>query len=73
MLSFGRSYVGEIIESSGGSRHLSIILLKNFHLFKIAESVINFCLKKFLTNNFKQVEVFQWNGGPHHLSTMWIL
>ena len=37
----------EIIESSGGLRHLSIILLKNFNLFKIAESVINFYLKKF--------------------------
>ena len=58
MLSFDWSYVGEIIEFSGGPRHLSTIPLKNFHLFKIAESVINFCLKKFLTNNFKQVEVF---------------
>ena len=38
---------GEIIESSGGSRYLSTITLKNFHLFKIAEPVINFCLKKF--------------------------
>ena len=38
---------GEIIESSGGPRHLSTISLKNFYLFKIAESVINFCLKKF--------------------------
>ena len=39
--------LGEIIESFGGPCHLSIILLKNFHLFKIAESVINLCLKKF--------------------------
>ena len=38
--------LGEIIEISGGPRHLSTIPLKNFHLFKIAESVINFCLKK---------------------------
>ena len=38
--------IGEIIESSGGPRYLSTILLKNFYLFKIAESVINFCLKK---------------------------
>ena len=37
---------GEIIESSSGPRHLSTIPLKNFHLFKIAESLINFCLKK---------------------------
>ena len=37
---------GEIIEFFGGTRHLSTILLKNFHLFKIVESVINFCLKK---------------------------
>ena len=48
----------EIIESSGESRHLSTIPLKNFHLFKIAESIINFYLKNFLTNNFKHVEVF---------------
>ena len=38
--------VGEIIESSSESRHLSIIPLKHFHVFKIAESVINFRLKK---------------------------
>ena len=36
----------EIIESSGGPRHLSTISLKNLHLFKIAESVINLYLKK---------------------------
>ena len=34
----------EIIESSGGPRHLSTIPLKN--LFKIAESIINFYFKK---------------------------
>ena len=39
--------LGEIIESFGRPCHLSTILLKNFHLFKIAESVINLCLKKF--------------------------
>ena len=39
--------VGEIIEISSGPRHLSTILLKNFHLFKIAKSVINFRLKNF--------------------------
>ena len=37
----------EIIEFFGGSRHWSTIPLKNFYLFKIVESVINFCLKKF--------------------------
>ena len=36
----------EIIESFGGPRYLSTIPLKNFHLFKIVELVINFCLKK---------------------------
>ena len=36
----------EIIEYSGETCHLSIIPLKNFHLFKIAESVINFYFKK---------------------------
>ena len=41
----------------GGSRHLSISV-KNFHLFKIAESVFSFYLK---LHNFKQVEVFYWN------------
>lgn len=30
----------------GGPRHLFTISLKDSHLFKIAESVINFCLKK---------------------------
>ena len=40
------SDIEEIIESSDGSRHLFIIPLKNFHLFKIVESVINFNLKK---------------------------
>ena len=39
--------IREIIDSSSGPRHLSTILLKNFDLFKIAESVINFCLKFF--------------------------
>ena len=38
---------GEIIESSSEPRHLSIISLKKFYFFKIAESVINFCLKFF--------------------------
>ena len=38
--------LGEIIESSGRPRHLSIIPLKNFHLFKIVELVINFYFKK---------------------------
>ena len=40
------STIGEIIQSSDGPRHLSTILLKNFYLFKIAESVISFYLKK---------------------------
>ena len=38
---------GEIIKSFGGPRYLFTIPLKNFHLFKIAKSVINLCLKKF--------------------------
>ena len=50
---------GEIIECSDRPHHLSTIPLKNFHLFKIAELIINFYLKKKnLTKNFKQVEVF---------------
>ena len=55
---FFHAYGGEIIGFSDGPRHLSKILLKNFHLFKIDELVINFCLNFFLINNFKQVEVF---------------
>ena len=39
--------MGEIIQSSSGLRHLFIIPLKDFHLFKIAESIISFCLKFF--------------------------
>ena len=39
--------IREIILYSGGPHHLSIISLKNFHLFKITESVINFYLKYF--------------------------
>ena len=37
----------EVIQSSGGSRHLSTIPLKDSHLFKITESVISLCFKKF--------------------------
>ena len=40
-------YFDEKLYSSRGElRHLSIILLKNFHLFKIVKSVINFWLKQ---------------------------
>ena len=39
----------------GGLRHLSIILVKDFHLFKISELVFSFYLK---LHNFKQVGVF---------------
>ena len=42
-----RLIFGEIIESSSRLRHLFTIPLKIFYLFKIAESVINFYLKKF--------------------------
>ena len=35
--------------------HLSTILVKHFHLFKITESVFSFCLK---LHNFKQMKVF---------------
>ena len=51
----------------GGPWHLSTIPIKDSYIFKIAESVFSFYLKFY---NFKQVEVFYWNGGPHHLSTM---
>ena len=40
-----KSPKGEIIQSSSRPHHLSIILLKDFHLFKIIELVISFCLK----------------------------
>jgi len=51
----------------GGPRHLSLILVKDSYLFKITESVFSVYLK---LHNFKQVEVFYWNSGPHHLSTI---
>ena len=51
----------------GGPHHLFTILVKDSHIFKITESVFSFYLK---LHNFKQVEVFYWNGGSHHLSTM---
>ena len=38
--------IREIIECSDRPHHLSIIPLKNFHLFKIAELIINFYFKK---------------------------
>ena len=37
----------EIIRSSSEPRYLSTIPLKNSHLFKIAKSIISFCLKNF--------------------------
>ena len=40
------SFLGEIIQSFGGPRHLSTIPLKDSYLFKIVELVISFCLKK---------------------------
>ena len=40
-------YFDEKLYSSRGElRHLSTILLKNFHLFKIIKSAINFWLKQ---------------------------
>ena len=44
----------------------SIILVKDFYLFKITESVFSFYLKLY---NFKQMRVFYQNSGPHHLSS----
>ena len=38
--------MGEIIQYSDEPRHLLTIPLKDRHLFKIAESLINFRLKK---------------------------
>ena len=51
----------------GELHHLSTIPVKDSNLFKIVESVFSFYLK---LHNFKQVEIFYGNGGPHHLSTM---
>ena len=42
-----RPTMREIIESSSGPRYLSTIPLKNFNLFEIVKSIINFYLKKF--------------------------
>ena len=41
-----KSNLGEIIQFSSGSLHLSTILLKDSHLFKIIELVISFCFNK---------------------------
>ena len=46
---------GKLYNSHGESCHLSIIPVKDSHLFKIVESVFSFYLK---LHNFKQVRVF---------------
>ena len=43
----------------GGPRHLSTIPVKDFHLFKIAESVFSFYLK---LHNFKQMKVKKFDN-----------
>ena len=46
----GRGHlIKKLYHSYGGLRYLSTILLKDFHLFKIAESVISFCFNFFLS------------------------
>ena len=45
----------EIIQYSGGSCHLSTILLKNSHLFKIAKLVISFCFKIFFNSTILNI------------------
>ena len=50
---FSVSLAWEIIQSFNGLRHLSTILLKDSHLFKISKSVISFCFKQILTQLFK--------------------
>ena len=42
-------FFDKLYSSHGGLCHLSIISLKNSHLFKNAKSVISLCLKKILT------------------------
>ena len=59
--------VEKLYSPHGESCHLSTISVKDFHLFKIAESVFSFYLK---LHNFKQARVFYWNSGSYHLSTM---
>ena len=53
---------GEIIQSSNRPRHMFIIPLKDFHLFKIAESVISFYLKKIsnLAILYKWESLIEW-------------
>ena len=60
-------YLEKLYSPHGGSHHLSTILVKDSHIFKIDVSVFSFYLK---LHNFKQVRVFYWNGRPYHLSTM---
>ena len=45
----------KLYHSHGVLRHLSTILIKDFRLFKIAESVFSLHIK---LHNFKQVKVF---------------
>ena len=45
----------KLYRSHGVLRHLSTILIKDFRLFKIAESVFSLHIKLY---NFKQVKVF---------------
>ena len=45
----------EIIQYSGESRHLSTILVKNSHLFKIAKLVISFCFKIFFNSTILNI------------------
>ena len=60
-------YLEKLYSPHGEPRYLSTIPVKDSHLFKIVESVFSFYLK---LQNFKQLGVFYWNGGSHHLSTM---
>ena len=57
----------EIIQSYGESRHLSTIPLKDFHLFKIIESVIGFYFKK-ISNSAILNKCESFNGIVDHVT-----
>ena len=57
----------KLYRSHGVLRYLSTILIKDFRLFKITESVFSLYIKLY---NFKQVKVFYLNSRLHYLSTM---
>ena len=81
-IAFFCAIFGEIIQSFGGSRHMSTIPLKDSHLFKIVESVISFCFLKKISNSAILNKCESYSGivdhvtcppcGPYNFSYFWV-